>query len=220
MRYGPLHFEDSAATHKRGPIPRVCILNEQQFTRLLMEMRTTGDRDAVTNAKDAFNDEFYRMRQQLMEKKLMQANEVWKVGRGAVKITTNGRMAAVQKYVDYAISQGSKTYRKRPELAFINISKLAMRHLFNVAPYLKTTAKKRDHLNPSQLADLDTVERVIETAIGRGIEEGLHYKDIYRTLDSRVATAIELMGLEKTPVPAYAAQGLPNAAEPTETESA
>lgn len=98
----------------------------------------------------------------------------WKQARLSGKQVRRSTTDAIQRLVDYATEQGSKnaTYY------YSHVTKMEYKALgFMQQVGIKDSL--RDRLNLMQLNALTMAESVATAAIEQGLDEGLHYKDIY-----------------------------------------
>lgn len=155
-----------------------------------LAMGFTGKKAA--QFKEDFINAFNMMEQALLN----QQNLSWKESRANGKIARHSETDTINKFVQYAVEQGSQNATKY----FMNLTTMTYRSLF----YLKEASPKpfRDLLDSMQLMFLATAEGVVEAAIQEGMQKRMFYKDIYKLARDRVtslATQLPLHRLEVKP---------------------
>lgn len=89
------------------------------------------------------------------------------------KLTRHEETNMIQKLVDYAKNQGSE----HSEMLYMTYSKLANR---------MTGISDRDKATTQQLGELSLIENIILNQIRIGMEQELHYKQIYRDCKNQI----------------------------------
>jgi len=135
--------------------------------------------------KESYIQEFNRMQRLLLRQKNLLGRESREQSIEARKAETD----AIQQFIDYAISQGSqsaKTY-------YMNFTKMTHRALFIMAEVSPTPF--RQILNTMQLSFLTSAEYLVKNTLHEGMEQGMHYKDIYRLAKDRVVQFASTVGI-------------------------
>jgi Rha family phage regulatory protein len=117
----------------------------------------------------------------LMEERLLrQHNLSWQQVRLEGKTVRRELTDAVSEFVEYATLQGSQNAR----LYFQSITMMTYRALF----FVKAASPKpfRDMLDTMQAIFLATAEYIARQALIEGMQQHLHYKDIYKLARDRV----------------------------------
>lgn len=100
---------------------------------------------------------------------------VWIETRQQGKLIRRDETNVIQKLVEYAREQGST----HAEMLYMTYSKLANK---------MAGITNRDQASILQLNDLTTMERIIAKVVIDGMEQGIHYKDIYQQSKERLET--------------------------------
>lgn len=158
-------------------------LNERAF---LIAMPFIGGQKAEEGQKRLV-DQFLAMRKELMRRAVQAQDALWQQKRIEGKSVRLALTDAVQEFVGYAKAQGSQNAEKyfmsitRMEYAALELVKQASDNHF------------RDTLSVLQHTQLAVVEYAAQEALRQGMEEGLHYKQIYlKAKDACLQLAREL----------------------------
>jgi hypothetical protein len=170
-----------------------CHLDEEQATFLITLMRNS---DPVVNFKHRMSREFYRMKTEILRlQSLLSANHQnaeWLETRADGKPVRRAETDVIQRYVDYAISQGSQHADKY----FTLISKMANDVLFDVAQKCKNV---RNLCNINQLKVLSITDTIIARALEEGMALKIHYKQIFQDVKTKVMQFAKLYGKSSIP---------------------
>ena len=150
---------------------------------IFLAMGLTGKKAALL--KESYIREFNRM-QRLLSR---QQNLMWRESREQSKEARKAETDAIQQFIDYAIAQGSqsaKTY-------YMNFTKMTHRALFIMAEVSPTPF--REILNTMQLSFLTSAEYLVRNTLHEGMQQGMHYKDIYRLAKDRVVQFASTVGV-------------------------
>jgi hypothetical protein len=116
-----------------------------------------------------------------MEKALLNLQNVsWVEYREQGKITRKEETETIKQFVEYAISQGSKNANRY----YGNITTMTYKAL-ELVDQNKTTPI-RGFLNINNIAKLAWGEQKAKEAMIKGMEQGLHYKEIYLLIKNEV----------------------------------
>ena len=180
-RWGAMRFSDLKSENPLGGRPtRVAFLNEQQATFLITLLRNS---EIVLDFKSELVDQFFKMRQILMQR----ATVDWQETRRLGKLTRRSETDIIADLIEYAKTQGSTHADKLYQV----YSKLA-----NKIVGLK--AGERDNATVKQLNTLDDVESMIFHVIKLGMAQCKHYKEIYQDCKRRLDWFLEItFGNEK-----------------------
>lgn len=143
------------------------LMNRDGFTFLAMGF--TGKKADAWKWK--YIDAFNTMEKVITEKQTAEWIETRKHGMLIRKDETN----VIQKLVEYAKEQGSE----HANMLYVTYTKLANKMV---------GITNRDTATNSQLNDLSTMERLIAKSVLDGMDEGLHYKEIYKKSKERLET--------------------------------
>ena len=161
--YAPYEAESTG-----GRREQYFVLNEPQAAFLITLLKNT---QKVVSFKAELVRQFYMMRRILAERQTAEWIETRKQGQLVRKDETN----VLQKLVEYAKEQGST----HAAMLYMTYSKLANKMV---------GITSRDTATNAQLNDLSTMERLIAKVVIDGMENGTHYKDIYKQSKERLET--------------------------------
>lgn len=149
-------------------------MNRPAFSLLMMQM--SGKKALIV--QDAFNMAFYDMEQYILK----QQNADFKEVREQSKVARLEVTDSIKELVDYSIAQGSKNAK----FYYSTITKETYKALGFLAKGEKVGSEFRDHLDKFQLHELVMAEAWASRVISKGVEEGLHYKEIYLLAKQKV----------------------------------
>lgn len=163
-------------------------LDEQQTTFLITLMRNSK---IVIEFKKKLTKEFFRQREIIAEIAAMQKDPHWSETRNNGKLVYQQKTEVIKDFVDYATEQGSKSAGHY----YSNLATMENKALFFIEQKYKNL---RNILNINQLFQICTADQIVNKALQDGMEQQLHYKDVYKLAKSRVENFAEIMG--KSPV--------------------
>lgn len=169
-----LNFEPITYTDNRSRGQRAYRLDERAF---LIAMPFIGGKKAREGQKRLV-DAFFKFRRSLVR----QAKKEWQQARAEGKVARHRETKTIKTFVEYATAQGSKNAARY----YVNLTKMTYKALFIVEQGMGMPNKLRDMLNGMQLSFLTTAEYVCANALKDGMDQGMHYKDIYRLAHDRV----------------------------------
>lgn len=143
------------------------LMNRDGFTFLAMGF--TGKK--ADEWKWKYINAFNAMEKVIMEKQ----TNIWLETRQQGKLIRKTETDVIQKLVEYAKAQGSQ----HADMLYVTYTKLANKMAGII---------KRDSATTAQLNDLSTMERLIANVVLDGIENGVHYKEIYQNSKNRLET--------------------------------
>lgn len=167
----------------KGRPTTVYYMNEAQVYFLITLMRNN---DQVTDFKLKLVTEFMRMKKALMNIQIQRNNEEWKQVRSEGKAIRKETTDMIQEFVRYATEQGSKNAIRY----YSNISSMENKALFILEQKFPNV---REMLTNHQLSTLKTADRVVYEALEDGMNNNLHYKEIYKIAKERVEALAELI---------------------------
>ncbi|MBQ1571391.1 MAG: Rha family transcriptional regulator [Clostridiales bacterium] len=150
-----------------GQFHRIYLMNRDGFSLLVMGF--TGKKALEWKLK--YIDAFNKMEAVIMERK----TNIWLETRQQGKLIRKTETDVIQKLVEYAKAQGSQ----HADMLYVTYTKLANK---------MAGITKRDSATTAQLNDLSTMERLIANVVLDGIENGVHYKEIYQNSKNRLET--------------------------------
>ena len=165
----------------RGQNFRYFEMNKPAFSLLVMGF--TGQK--LLKWKRKFNDAFYLMEQAL----LRQRNLEWKREREQGKAIHLNLTDEIKTFVEYATSQGSKNANKY----YITITKMQYKALGLIEKNEKIDKQFRNILDVMDLHNLLSAEIVARKALIEGVEQSLHYKDIFQLAKQRVLQLADIL---------------------------
>ena len=185
LKYGKLlEAQNCASNKKRGGQEKSYLLNEEQFMLLVTIAKTTPQ---SIELKMRIIDEFMRMRTALVKATASRNNQDWLSARKDGKQVYFQKTDVIKQFVEYATSQGSQSAK----LYYANIAKMENSALFLVE---QKYPNLREVLNVRQLMQVATADQIVEKALEDGMNDHLHYKDIYKLAKERVIQFSEIIG--------------------------
>lgn len=149
-------------------------MNKPAFTLLMMQM--SGEK--VIEVQKQFNDAFYDMEQYIL--KIQNTNYL--AAREQSKIARLEITDAIKELVDLAVSQGSQ----HAQHYYSTLTNEVYKALGFLAKGEKTGSEFRNHLDKFQLHELVMAEAWAARVIAQGVEDKLHYKEIYLLAKQKV----------------------------------
>ena len=167
-RWGKVQFTDLKSTNPLGGRPTtVAFLNEQQATFLITLLRNS---DVVLDFKSELVDQFYKMREILLQKR----NAEWLEVRNATKVGYRELTDTIQQVlIPLAREQGSTA----PDNVFY------MNYTKSINKKLGIKAKSRDKLPVGKLYEMEKMQSIANVAIRGQVAKGEDYHKIYRSTD-------------------------------------
>lgn len=160
------------------------LLNEDQFILLVLLAKNSPE---SVNLKIRVSKEFKRMKQVIANLVAQQKDPNWQNVRADGKAVYLQKTDIIKQFVDYAESQGSKS----ASMYYTNLAKMENNALFFIEAKYKNL---REIMTIKQLMQVATADDVIEKAIKEGMEQKLHYKDIYQLAKERVISFANIIG--------------------------
>jgi phage regulator Rha-like protein len=179
------HFE----SQKSGGRPTsFCMLNEPQATFLVSLMRNS---DLVVDFKLRLAAEFDRMKKELIRLASQGQNAEYLEQRKLGKVTRLLTTDTIKGFTEYATAQGSKNAAKY----YMSLTTMENKALFLLE---QKYTNLRNILDLHQLSTIKSADAIVAKALKDGMDQGLHYKDIYLLAKKRVEAFAEVIG--KSPV--------------------
>jgi Rha family phage regulatory protein len=183
--FGVMRFETVKPLGKKGGRPtKVYLLNEEQFTFLAMMMKNTKE---VVALKVKVAKEFIRMRQTIANLINQRQDPDWQNVRADGKAVYIQKTDVIKQFVEYATKQGSKS----ASMYYTNLAKMENNALFFIEAKYKNL---REIMTIKQLMQVATADDVIEKALTEGMNDNMHYKDIYKLAKERVVSFANIIG--------------------------
>lgn len=186
-QFGVVRFE--TVKPKTGRPMKIALLTEPQSLLLLTYTRS---RDATDKYRYQLIKEFTEAKKLILHMATMKQNQEWLTNREDGKLQRKATTDVIQKFVDYSVSQGSRSAK----MYYMNISKLENKSLFFVQEKFPNL---REVMNNRQLSFIQSADIIVEEAIIEGMEKEMFYKDIFQLCKKRVESFSEL--IPKTSIP-------------------
>jgi Rha family phage regulatory protein len=167
-------FIEESYINERGQTYPRYRMNKPAFTLLVMQLSGLK----VVRLQRAFNQAFYDMEQYIL--KLQNTDYI--AVREQSKIARLEITDSIKRLVDYATSQGST----HAQFYYATITKETYKALGFLAQGEKVGSEFRNHLDHFQLHELVMAEAWASKVIEQGIDDGLHYKEIYLLAKQKV----------------------------------
>jgi len=124
--------------------------------------------------------------------KLQKGNAEWIDARDSGKLVRRLETDTIKEFIKYAEGQGSKNASKY----YMAITKMENKALFLVT---EKYPNLREILATAQLDTIKMADRVVAKALKDGMEQSLHYKEIYKLAKVNVESLASVVGV--TPAP-------------------
>ncbi len=160
------------------------LVDEQQATFIVTLMKNSR---VVVNFKKNLTIEFFRMRKILASIAAQQKDANWLEMRKAGKIAHREKTDVIQRFVEYATAQGSKSASRY----YMALAKMENSALFFIEQRFKNV---REVLVIRQLMIVSMADEVIENALVLAMAEGLPYKECFQVAKEKVVAFSVLAG--------------------------
>ena len=164
-------FRETTYKNSRGKIYRCFEMNRDGFSLLCMGFTGKEALDWKLKYINAFN----QMENIIREKQSQSWVETRTVGKLSRKVETD----VLKQLVEYAKQQGSE----HADMLYMTYSKLANKTV---------GVTNRDTATTKQLMNLSVTENIILKVVEEGINQQLHYKEIYKNCKERLAIVNQL----------------------------
>lgn len=181
-------LEDKEKIPKGRPL-NIFLLNEEQFTFVITLMQNSK---VTVKAKKLITKQFYQMKNWILENEIQKQNTEYLNVRKQSKLERKKETDIIDIFVEYAKKQGSKS----ADTYFCNITKMENSAFFIIKEEFKNV---REILNITQLAKIMYADIVVRQALIEGMENKMHYKDIYQLAKKRVIKTAESLPKEIIP---------------------
>lgn len=193
--FGLRNFAESSYLNEQNKSQPMVELTRDGFA--LLAMGFTGKK--AISWKIRFVDAFNRMEQHILQNticKERQSSLEWKEARIKGFEVRKDETNIIQKYVEYAIGQGSKSAQKY----YMIITKMENAALFILDGGLQKSKNLRNTMTVQQLAVLNTADKVVAKALVDGMGKGLHYKEIFQLAKERMLMLSSIVGKSAVPL--------------------
>ena len=182
---GLMQLEVTKPSSKSGGRPvESYMLNEDHFILLVLLAKNTPESVAL---KIRVSKEFKRLKQIASSLVSQRSDPNWQNIRSDGKIAYKQKTDVIKQFVEYATLQGSASSK----MYYTNLAKLENNSLFFIEQKYKNL---REILTIKQLMQVCTADDVIDKALTEGMEQELHYKDIYKLVKSRLVAFAGIIG--------------------------
>lgn len=174
------------------------LLNEPQATFAVLLLRgqykTLEGKKKVVQFKQHLTTMFFKQRKLLNKLLVQKQNADWLQKREEGKLERRLETDTIKDFIEYAKGQGSKNSEKY----YMLISRMENHTLFSLNYLAQRYPNIRDIAQGFQLTTLQTADMIVAKALKEGMEEKLHYKDIYLKAKENVEQFVKIIG--KTPL--------------------
>jgi len=183
-------FEDFSILKKRklrstgGRAANEYMLDEDQFMFLGTLLRNTKK---VVEFKKRIIQQFKKCRLENEKLQNHKRQPEYQITRDASKIVRKQTTDVMQRFIEYATSQGSTN----SERYYSNITRMLNGLLFIVEGKFKNV---REMMTTQQLMTTSSAEQIIDRGLKDGMSRKIYYKDIYKEVKSKVELFAELHG--------------------------
>jgi len=157
---------------------KIYILNEQQTTLLITYLRNN---ERVREFKIKLVQQFFEMKEFIQQKQ----TDEWKGAREDTKKFNRTLTDAIKDFVEYAESQGSKSYNRYYKIYADLVNKC-----------LNIESGNRNNLSSDSMRDQTFISKFLEKEIYKGITDNTNYKQIYQNCKHKVEYFMECFGLK------------------------
>ena len=187
-----LNFEAITYHDSRNREQKMYQICKDGFVFLVMGYRG----QAAAQFKEAYIEEFNRREAEILRLRTVLAsnkqNIEWAETRAAGKPVRRIETDSIQRFVEYAIGQGSQNAKRYYGI----YSKMANSLLFDLQTKASNT---RDVCNVNQLGSLKVVDQIISKAIEADMACNIPYKTVYQNVKSKVQMFVSLYGRSTIP---------------------
>lgn len=162
-------------------------MDKKFFTHLAMRFR--GKRAFKWQCK--FIDAFFQMEQELLKQRVQRKNIEWKREREQGQTVRLDLTNIVQTFIQYAKAQGAS--EKGANMYYSNITKMEYKALGLIEKNERVGNSFRNTLDIMDLHNLLSAEKVARKALMKGINQKLHYKDIFQLAKQNVLQLADIM---------------------------
>ena len=173
----PEIFNKSTFKDKRWIEHEMFILNKSAFSMLMMRLHSKR----AIKWQRTFNQAFYEMEHALLQHQ----NATWIEARDNWKVARLNETDIIKEFVSYATKQGSKS----ANMYYMNITKMTYKAL----ELINCNQPIREILDWIWLGFLMIAELKVIELLRYGMQEWLHYKEIYRNAKDWLQDFADLM---------------------------
>lgn len=185
-KVGSEMFFETSFTNSRNREYRAYLMTRDGFT--LLAMGFTGTKALAWKIR--YIETFNRMEHELAKRT---EGIEWKQAREQIRHVRRSFTDAVQQFVEYATSQGSKNAKHY----YSNLTRMEYAALDMVAWNHAVPEGFRDTIDTMDLCFLATAEQVARQSLIEGMHKSMHYKEIYKLAKDRVCRYAETVCLPR-----------------------
>ena len=187
--FGVLAFQMLKPTPKtKGGRPELlCFLNRDQSHLYLTYSRNTPK---ARKLKIKLVKTFSYYERALSRAAMRKGQRDWQQTRAEGKVVRQEERVTIEKFVAYAIIQGSRNAK----MYYVNIPTMVNKALFFLELVLPKPNNFRDLLSRIQLIHLSTADNLVVKALEEGMKGGMPYKEIYKLAKEKVEAFAGIVG--------------------------
>lgn len=169
-------FEIGEVRTKGRPI-KIAFLDELQATLLIVLMKNSPE---VLKFKIKLTKAFFKQRKILQQILTQKHNADWLNKRLETKVIRRECTDVIQKFIDYAKSQGSKSAEKY----YMNLSRMELTGLFILE---QKYPNARDVMSMKQLNLIEMADEAIALSLDESMKLKIHYKECYQRAKEKIS---------------------------------
>lgn len=181
----PQKFIETTFTTKMGGTYKMYEMNEQAYMKLAMHLKGYDKAEMV---QDSIIEAFSLMKRALLNHE----NSSWLNARKSGKEIRVAETDTIKDFVEYAISQGSKSSSRY----YGNVTKMTNKAL-ELLVQTKNGKPLRDLATVSELGYIQMAENIATIVIKQGMKENLPYKYIFKLAKEKVNEFADLINIKK-----------------------
>lgn len=181
-------FEIAKVSTKGRPID-VVYLDEMQATFLIMLMKNSAQ---VIEFKEKLTRAFFKQRSLLQKLLAQKENAEWLEKRSQTKVMRRESTSVIQKFIEYAKIQGSKSAEKY----YMNFSRMELTGLFLME---QKYPNARDVMSIRQLNLIEMADEAIAISLAESMDSGVPYKECFQIAKEKISLLAKIF--PKSPLP-------------------
>ncbi len=182
-------FEIGELKTKGRPL-KIAYLSELQATLLIVLMKNS---EKVIGFKEKLTKEFFKQRKFIMREAVNRQNEEWLKTRNDTKKIRKECTDVIQKFIEYAKEQGSKSAEKY----YMNLSRMELSGLFIIE---RQFPNARDVMSIRQLNLIEMADEAIAISLKDSMSKKIPYKECYQIAKEKICALASIF--PKSPLPA------------------
>lgn len=182
-------FEIAKVSTKGRPID-VIYLDEMQATFLIMLMKNSTK---VIEFKQKLTKAFFKQRALLQKLLTQKDNAEWIEKRNQTKVMRRESTDAIQRFIEYAKDQGSKSAEKY----YMNFSRMELTGLFLIEQKFPNA---RDVMSLRQLNLIEMADEAVAVSLTESMSKNISYKECYQIAKEKISLLSRIF--PRSPLPA------------------